>query len=185
MCFKGLIFTQNLGFWHVKGSFGKHFWKSLMFWMLYTASLVMLILDKIDYYHELAKNDGIPTRNTLDIYPFFTLVVFIIVNTLIICIRHATTPSHVYSSWFGSYPVLAVGEETFITETWIEISPKFLMQELNYCMIDEGADPGTFTFKVLSPLFPFIEKKITLEGSDFTTQSWDFAKDIKDRKQRL
>ena len=50
-------------------------------------------------------------------------------------------------------------------------------------MIDVGADPNTFKFKVLSPMFPPIADR--LENTDhFTTQKWVFKEDMKDRQQQ-
>ena len=143
--------------------------------------MALLILDKIWYDHEMAENGGTPTRQRLDLYPFFVNVVFTMFFQLIICIRHATTPKHIYNQWFGPNATLADPKETFIKLTWMQISPSFLIQEINQSMIDVGADPNTFKFKVLSPMFPPIEAR--LENTDhFATQNWVFKEDMKDRQ---
>ena len=58
------------------------------------------------------------------------------------------------------------------------------MDEINACMIDAGADMATFKFKVLSPMFPFIESRLH-DCDSFTQQDWDYAADMKDRREKL
>ena len=68
-------------------------------------------------------------------------------------VRHASTPKHIYDTWFGHNPVHVEAKDSLIVLAWVKIDPKIIREELNDTMILLGINPKTFKIKCLSPIY--------------------------------
>ena len=76
--------------------------------------------------------------------PLVVLIVQMFLRQIILATRHATTNRFTYNLWFGENAEFAQAGETLLSNTWVEITPKFLMEELRLNMISVGSFDDTF-----------------------------------------
>ena len=112
------------------------------FWGLLAACVYLLVDDWIDAARHF-KETG-EERFVLEIKPLAIVTFMIFFRQLILAIRHATTNRFTYNEWFGKNARYSQPNETLLMYTWVELSPKFIMDELEFNMISVGSCDETF-----------------------------------------
>ena len=176
---KGWIPAANYGL--VPGKYGNLTVVAMYFnWAILAACLYLLIDDRIDAARHF-KETG-EERFVLEIKPLAILTCMVLFRQIHLAIRHATTNRFTYNEWFGENARYADKAETLLMYAWVELSPKFIMEELKLNMISAGSQDATFKFKVLSPVYEPVRERLKNPSYFSDTSDWTFAKDIKERR---